>query len=276
VLDWEKEETLWPEKWGYEELMDVFADVGSQNFEAMYQQNPLPEGERLAKMAWLLGDDTHPGCLDYDRSIGTIRISSKNDDRQRVRVLSLDPSPTKLAGLIVADVPYSRDSFSVEVLEIMHEPMNVRHMLGEINRVLKQYAPVDYFIFEQNAAQRWLLQDPEMERIRDKCMVIPHTTNRNKGDSVLGTASLALDFEYGRVRLPYGDAESKRSSQLLIDEVMTWPQGQTDDVLMALWFIKFNYQRLVPRNSFGSNNHMEAGRGFRPPPRLFGGFKWHR
>lgn len=274
VLDWDKKETLWPEKWGYDELMDVFADVGSQNFEAMYQQNPLPEGDRLAKIEWIHGDAAHPGCLDYDRRLGAVSTSTKDTDGQRVRILSLDPSPTKLAGLIVADVPYSRDSFSVEVLEIRHEPMNVRYMLEQINRVLKQYAPVDYFIFEQNAAQRWLLQDPEMEKIRNRCMVIPHTTNRNKGDSVLGTASLALDFEFGRIRLPYGDAEGKLSSQLLIDEAMTWPQGQTDDVLMALWFIKFNYQRLVPRKNLKTNDYMERGRGFKPPRRLWGGFAW--
>ena len=276
VLDWDSHEVLWPNKWGYEELMDVFADVGSQNFEAMYQQNPLPEGERLARTEWIFGDATNVGCTDLDRSMSQIRILQNDEDKlQRVRVLSIDPSPTKMAGLIVADVPYSQTSFAVEVLEIQHEPMNVRRMLGEIQRVLKQYAPVDYFIFEQNAAQRWLLQDPEMDRIRNRCMVIPHTTNRNKADPQLGVAALSLDFEYGRIRLPFGDNDGKKASQLLIDEAVTWPQGQTDDVLMALWFIKYNYQRLVPRKLLEGQSQ-ERGRGFRPPPRLSRGFSWAR
>lgn len=275
ISDWDAKSVLWPEKWTFEALMDVYTDVGSQNFEAMYQQNPLPEGERLAQQAWIYGDGEHRGCLDYDRGLGEPRILDQ-DQRPRVRVLSLDPSPTKLAGLVVADVVIDRESFEVEVLEIQHRPLNVRQMMGEIHRVIKNYRP-DYFIFEQNAAQRWLLQDPEMERLRGKVMVLPHTTNRNKADPVLGTASLAVDFEFGRVRLPYGDTDAKAATQLLLDEAFTWPQGQTDDVLMALWFIKFNHNRLAPRSMSGANwENGVWGRGFRPPPRLREGFKWLR
>jgi hypothetical protein len=153
--------------------------------------------------------------------------------------------------------------------------MNVRTMMGEIHRVIKNYRP-EYFIFEQNAAQRWLLQDPEMERLRGKLMVLPHTTNRNKADPVLGTASLAVDFEFGRIRLPYGDNDAKQSTQLLLDEAFTWPQGQTDDVLMALWFIKFNHNRLAPRSTNGDSWSGKWGRGFRAPPRLDKGYRWLR
>lgn len=277
VLDWGEHKTLWPAKWGYEELMDVYADVGYQNFEAMYQQNPLPEADRLVKDVWIYGDETHRGCLDHHRKASHVVARAESDTRPRARVLSLDPSPTKLAGLIVADVPYeesegSQANFEAEILEIRHEPMNVRKMLYEIYRVLRDYGPVDYFVFEQNAAQRWLLQDPEMERIRTKTMVIPHTTNRNKADPELGVSGLAMDFEYGRIRLPYGDAEARAASQLLIDEACTWPQGLSDDVLMALWFMKYNYARLIPRQEFENKWDMSRlGRGFMPPRRLWGG-----
>jgi len=276
ILDWTQQTVLWPEKWTYNDLMEVYQDVGSQNFEAMYQQNPLPAGERLAMPEWIYGDTEHRGCLDQHRKAGRASPFNPEDPRPRVRVLSMDPSPTKLAGLIVADILYDRDTFECEVLEVRHEPMNVRKMLGTIQSMLKNYGPVDYFIFEQNAAQRWLLQDPAMDRIRAKTMVLPHTTNRNKGDPTLGVGSLAVEFEFGRIRLPYGDAEGKEMSQLLLDEVMTWPQSQTDDILMALWFIKFNYMRLVPRRGAldAGDDHSGWGRGWRPPPRLIKGFRW--
>jgi hypothetical protein len=271
IKDWGKEETLWPNKWGFEELMDVYADVGYQNFEAMYQQNPLPDADRLVKDVWLYGDEEHRGCLDHDRGLNHVVVEEGVGPRLRSRVLALDPSPTKLAGLIVADVPFGDGGFECEILDIRHEPMNVRKMLSEIYRVLRDYAPVDYFVFEQNAAQRWLLQDPEMDRIRAKTMVIPHTTNRNKADPELGVSSLALDFEYGRVRLPYGDVEGRNASQLLIDEAVSYPQGLSDDVLMALWFIKYNKARLLPRAQIEQKwDWSKVGRGFRPPRRLLG------
>jgi len=276
VLDWDEKQVLWPEKWTFNDLMEVYQDVGSQNFEAMYQQNPLPAGERLAMPEWIFGDATHRGCLDQHRRAGRTSPYDEEDPRPRVRVLSLDPSPTKLAGLIVADILYDRDTFECEVLEIRHETMNVRKMLNTIQDTLKRYGPVDYFIFEQNAAQRWLLQDPIMDRIRSKTMVLPHTTSRNKGDPNLGVGSLAVEFEYGRIRLPFGDSEGKQMAQLLLDEVMSWPQSQTDDILMALWFIKFNYSRLVPRRGElnDDDDHSGWGRGWRPPPRLIKGFRW--
>jgi hypothetical protein len=131
------------------------------------------------------------------------------------------------------------------------------------------YQP-DYFIFEQVAAQRWFLQDQEMEPIKRALTVLPHTTGRNKGDPVLGVESLALDFEFGRVRFPYADPESKAMTEQLFEEARTYPQGVTDDLLMALWFIKWNYMRLVPKAEADARWGMS-----RPiPPRLKNGWSW--
>jgi hypothetical protein len=151
--------------------------------------------------------------------------------------------------------------------------MQVRDMVMHIDRIIEAYHP-DYLIIEQNGAQRWFLQDPAMERIRKRVRVIPHNTGRNKGDPDLGIESLAVDFEFGKVRLPMGDAEGRRQSKLLFDEVLTFPQGKTDDVLMALWFIKFNYSRLVPRDHQIATANLSTARGFRTPPRLSNGYRW--
>jgi hypothetical protein len=142
--------------------------------------------------------------------------------------------------------------------------MDVREMVRNLLHMVYTYEP-QYLVVEQNAAQRWLLQDPIMDILRQRVQVVPHTTGRNKGDPVLGVQSLAVDFEFGRIRFPYGDAESKQMSQMLIDEAKTWPQGQTDDLLMALWFLKFNYRSLVPR--LAPSTGPRSGT-FHVPPRL--------
>lgn len=236
---------------------------------SMYQQNPLPEGDRLAARAWIYGDDTHPGCLDITRNAGDASGSYGN----AVRVFSIDPSPTRYAGLIVADLNYNRHVFECEILEIRREKMQVRDMLAHIERVVDWYSP-QYFVFEQNAAQRWFLQDPIMDRLRSRLRVIPHTTARNKGDPLLGVESLSTDFEFGRIRLPYGDAEAKAMSKFFIDEALTYPQGKTDDLLMALWFLKFNFTRLVP---FSRGYRDSPGyRGYNVPERLKSGWWWNK
>lgn len=257
---------LWPDKWSFEALMERYADLGAALFEAMFQQNPLPEGERLCRREWMYGDGEHQGCLDFDRD-GRVPAELK----QRVRVLSLDPSPTRYAALIVADLEWNRGYFECHVLEIVRDKMAVRDMLWQIERCLDAYQP-HYFVFEQNAAQRWFLQDPAMDTIRRRVRVLPHSTGRNKGDPTLGIESLAIDFEFGRIRLPYGDAEAKAMSQYLIDEALTYPQSKTDDVLMALWFMKFNYGRLVPRKDL-EDREKPVG-GFRTPARLAKGYRW--
>lgn len=281
VLNWETKTTLWPEllrtaegkpsepKWDFQAMMQVYRDVGEDMFTTMYQQEPLALSKRLARMEWLYGNDEHLGCTDKDRVSG--QGLRESDPFSMVRVVSLDPSPTRYAGLIVADVHRGKfdDPFQCSILELVREKMDVREMVHQLDRVIATYRP-DYFIFETVAAQRWFLQDHAMDRIKQQLTVLPHTTGRNKGDPTLGVESLAMDFEFGRIRMPYGDAEGRNMSEQLFDEARQYPQGQTDDLLMALWFIKWNNMRLHPRvKAFDKTNN----RGFKIPPRLANGFR---
>jgi hypothetical protein len=270
VKNWETQEVLWPEKWTFEHLMKTYESIGEDLFEAMYQQNPLAGSRRLVRNEWVYGDGEHPGCVDYLRGAG--QLPDYDEARQTVRVVSIDPSPTRYAGLIVAEVDRQSTNFNCQIIEIVRDKMSVRDMIEHLDRVIDTYAP-QYFIFEQVAAQRWFLQDREMDRIRNHLQVIPHSTGKNKGDPVLGVESLAIDFEFGRIKLPYGDAEGKAMAEYLFDEARTYPQGRTDDLLMALWFIKYNYMKLVPPE-FLVANRAKFHRSL--PQRLQGGWGWQK
>jgi hypothetical protein len=209
----------------------------------MYQQNPMPEERRIARTEWLYGDETHVGCIDDSKNTGP-----REQAPGWVRVLSIDPSPTRKAGLVVLDAyrpTWEATEFDVEVLEMVHEPMTVHNMVEHIDRVWRTYRP-QYFIFETVAAQRWFLQDKDMEFFKGVMQVIPHVTQHNKADANLGVESLALDFELGRIQMPYGDADSRNMTENFFDQARTYPEGRYDDLLMALWFIKWNFNRLQP------------------------------
>jgi hypothetical protein len=246
--DDEEAVVLWPEVWSFDELMDRYSDQGEALFETMYQQNPMPLGQRIVRPEWIYGDGEYRGCLDLERSAyrGFREI---NDLLPVARVLSIDPSPKNWTGVVVADVAATNEAFVCTVLEISHEKgMGLRDLVGEIERCLSQYKPVDYMIFEESTFSHWLYEDPYFQILRNRVKVVPHFTNaKTKGDPELGIRSLAIEFEKGTIRLPYGDAEAKMMTDSFIEEeLFTYPQGRVDDRLDALWFIKSRWRSLRP------------------------------
>lgn len=261
VTNWDTGEVLWPERWPIENLRKIYNKIGAARFQQSFQQDPVPADERLVDPDWIYGSEEkgHPGCLDTLRTVG-----HGTAGKDWVRVVSLDPSPSRYASMIVSDVKADPEKFHCVVIEVVRRKMGVREMLSELTRIGAEYHP-SYMIAEVNAAQKWLLQDQEFKlwSQANDIRVIPHTTGRNKSDPDYGVKSLATDFEFGRIRLPWGDHSSRENVKILIEEATTHPYGATDDVLMALWFMRCNFHRLVPRvHTTGPS------RGFRVPPRL--------
>ena len=99
---------------------------------------------------------------------------------------------------------------------------------------------------------KWFEQEPIYDKLRRQVRFIEHHTGRNKGDENLGVLSLAADIEAGRIRLPYGDVQGKRMSAMFENEANLYGHGFPDDLLMAMWFIKWNYKLLRPRKLLGT------------------------
>lgn len=269
VNDWESGNVLWPQKWTVEKLHEIHDKIGAARFDQTYQQRPIPPSERTCRPEWIFGDDMHTGCLDKDRPRG---IGLEGDDV--VRVASLDPSPKANAGLIVADVRQSEedDSHTICLIDVVRGRMAVRDMLSEMARLYDAYR-YTHLVVEVNAAQRWLLQDAEFQAWRDQKEIrtLAHTTSRNKADEEYGIRSLSRDFEFGRIRLPWAGLSTQDMTRQFLDEALTHPYGTTDDLMMALWFIRFNLRHFTPP-------HRSSGeaKGFRVPGRLRNGFPFRR
>lgn len=237
---------LWPEKWSYERLMgEVYDEVGGEAaWQTRYQQDPMSAGEALLKEEWL------EGCRDHDRRVGQGVRAERDEDAflPVVRVISLDPSPSKFNGLVVADIVSSREAFWCHIVDIKSFKSDWGSIRKELIRVIEQYHP-NYFISERSTAEHWRKGDPFIEELRQRTRVLEHTTSAaNKWDTNMGLESLSFEFEMGRIRLPYKDAESRAVSQILEREARNWTrEGRLrDDVLMALWFIKYNWRRFTP------------------------------
>lgn len=253
VLRWPQEDdgsdavVLWPEVWSFERLMESYDEVGGEAaFYTMYQQDPQSADAVLVREEWLAK------CRDEARPVG-VGAPAVQEDQEFVpvaRVVSLDPSPTAYNGMIVADVVSARDAFWCIIVDIKSFKSNWHSIREEINRTIEKYHPT-YFIFEKNIAQEWTQGDPFIEDLRSKVRVIEHTTSsQNKFAVDLGLESLSFEFEMGRIRMPYKDAEARAVSGILERECRNWTrEGRLrDDVLMALWFIKYNWRKLTPLN----------------------------
>ena len=105
--------------------------------------------------------------------------------------------------------------------------------------------PIQTWIIEANAAQRFMLQYEHVRRWRslNDVDILPHTTGKNKSDKDYGVETLAPHWRFGRVRLP-GKGDGKIVSMRLIDEVTKYPHGRTDDCVMAEWFFEWNLSNL--------------------------------
>ena len=281
ILDWDKETVLWPQEWGFDRLMETFEDLKRRGdawlFEAMYQQNPIPTSARLIPPVFIYGDvnegGTRQGCLDVHRGFGEGVTPEKG--QQWIRAVSIDPSPERMTGIIVADVLHSRTDFHCGILEAKRARLNVGGMVDELERISASYRP-QYLVFEQNAFARWFLQDPRFSLWDRKhgVRVIGHTTGRNKSDPNYGVQTLAHPFEFGRIRLPWGDPDAIASMKLLIEEATNFPFGTYTDLMMALWFLAYNFPKMHPMNAAGAVQSGVPGPGFRPPARLKDGFHW--
>ena len=159
-----------------------------------------------------------------------------------------DPSGgVKWGALVVADLLSARDEFRMVILEIYRERgLGTRDVLVHLNRIAEVYHP-QWFIPEWNAlraAEQSL--DFDAWRARYGIRMQKHFTSQSKSDVNFGIDSMGVDFELGRIRLPYVDGESRAQSQLLINEATTYPSGDSDDVLMAAWLGKYNARFLRP------------------------------
>jgi hypothetical protein len=239
---------LWPEKWSYERLMgEVYDEVGGEAaWQTRYQQDPMSASQVLVREEWL------ERCRDYDRAVGFGAPATKEGEEflPVARVASLDPSPGKYNGLVIADIVSGRDAFWAFLVDIKSFKSDWHSIRQEVDNIIEKYHPT-YFIFEQSVASHWREGDPYIEELRNKVRILEHTTSgASKWDAEMGIESLSFEFEMGRIRMPYKDALSRSTSGLLERELRNWTrEGRLrDDVLMALWFIKYNWRKLTPLN----------------------------
>lgn len=233
-------------------------------FELTYQQNDADLDAMLVRMSWIDGseDETgqHPGCLDYQRGMWEALPPFALEDYGAC--ITVDPSPTKFwaVQLLVHDRKHDVDYLVAQERKRMQaiDLLDLKPGTLEYSGILEEWVlkareigiNLRYLIIEHNAAQRFLTQYAffrDWARSRG-IVIIGHTTGANLLDPHYGIETIATRFLHGQVSLPYRTPITRARVKPLIDELLTFPDGDTDDTVKAFWFFHYNRDRIRYRH----------------------------
>lgn len=236
-------------------------------FNLLYQQEEGLQVGGLIDPAWIEGGvDVEgyyaPGCRDMERNIGEVPPHLINGNGWSF--VTVDPSPTEFWAIIWW--MYDPDTDRRYIVDLWRQRMNPEDFIsldlstfewsGLVPEITQESnnigAPITHIIVEVNAAQRWLLSQPHVQKWMEQTgqVFVPHTTSINKRDPKYGFESIGDLFRQGMIRLPYGNPTSRLQMGYLVQEAISYPDGDTDDVLMATWFQKLAVENhYTPRQS---------------------------
>jgi len=245
-----------PHRLSWRDLMSVKAQ-DPRRYRIIIQQEDVDPAGALIPLEFVEGGMTpdgvqHPGCLDHDRSFGELPESV--DPGECSSVISVDPSPTQWWAVewwmhhsgtgqrYLLDM--TRDMMDApDFLDRLHDGRYVGLLVDMVESAIEMGMPIEYLIVEANAAQRFMMQYEYFESYLRKhgISLVPHTTTGlKKAHEEFGVQSLRPHYQFGRVRLPYGDLATKNTVDQFVKELTTWPHGKTDDTVMAQWFFEWN------------------------------------
>lgn len=226
-----------------------------RTFAVMYQQEDGDTVDGLVDPIWIHGGTDRdgypcPGCLDKERTIG--EVPAHLTDGKGWSFVTVDPSPTEWWGVIWWIYhPETGNRYAIDVIRRRMNPedflsidLNTFEFSGLMvdlrQAAMDARAPISHVVVEVNAAQRWLLQQPHVQRWIEATGVqfLPHTTTVNKADPKYGLESIGDLFRQGFVRLPWGTPSARLKVNHLIVEATQYPDADTTDLIMSTWFGK--------------------------------------
>ena len=238
-------------------------------FTLQYQQEDHYGTSGLVQDAWLTGgvdEDGYPapGCYDNDRGLLDYPVNLSGG--RAWSFVTVDPSPDNWWGIIwwlydpdtsrryVIDI-HRRRLTPQEFLSLDLADFSFSGLMEEMRQQSNNIGiPISHVVVEVNAAQKWLLQQPHIQRWVDVTGVlfVPHQTGINKNDPKYGVESIGDYFRQGLIRLPRNGLTAKEKVADLVYELIRYPDGETTDLVMSTWFHTLAVQHhYTPRTNDG-------------------------
>tara|TARA_B100000073_G_scaffold59502_1_gene44178 strand:+ start:94 stop:1533 length:1440 start_codon:yes stop_codon:yes gene_type:complete len=222
------EEPLWPERWDYDSLMQRKAEIGSLKFTREYLCIPVSTGTALfgpehlekAKNKEYILKLGHRKEKGYKYYVGVDPAISTDGDYNVIMVLEVDDNMNKT----IVHVDRSKN-------------VQFRENIDKLRIVGKIFEP-EAILYETNTFAKAFTQ--ELRTVSDLNVKDFDTTRRKKQEIIL---NLQMNFENGKIHLPYGDNNSRKMTNTLIEELSMFSitdsgkfegVGAHDDLVMGL------------------------------------------
>jgi len=258
-----------PQRFSFRHLMKMQAS-NPRRFKITYQQEDGETIDNLVQTVWLTGgvDNNNlvvPGCYDYGRklletpqflkeqpytyysnlySVATVDPSAQNYwaiqwwiwDKAEDKDYLMNTLRHRLQAGHLLDNNLARQSYD----GIMHEWQIASTLAG---------FPIGLWIIEANAAQKFLFQYKWVQEWmkEHRTLIMGHSTGANKSNEEYGVQTLGPRYRQGLVNLPFSqdDLRTRVSVSEMTREFVQYPEGATDDQVMAHWFLNWNRYKFM-------------------------------
>ena len=221
-------EPLWPERWDYDALMQRKSEIGSLKFTREYLCIPVSTGTALfgpnhlenAKNEHAILKLGHRKEKGYKYYVGVDPAISTDGDYNVIMVLEVDAKMNKT----IVHVDRAKN-------------VQFRENIDKLRLIAKIFQPEEV-LYETNTFAKAFTQ--ELRTLSDINVRDFNTTRKKKQEIIL---NLQMNFENGKIHLPYGDNNSRKLSMALIEELSMFSitdsgkfegVGAHDDLVMAL------------------------------------------
>jgi len=219
-------EPLWPERWDYDALMQRKTEVGSLKFTREYMCIPISTGTSLFNVEHV------QQCISKE---DILRMRNREGYRYFVGVDPAISTDGDYNVIVVLEVDEEKNKRVVFVDR--QKNVQFRENINKLKLVGQLFQP-EVILFETNTFAKSFTQELRNEtdlNVRDF-----NTTRKKKQEIIL---NLQMNIENHKIVLPKGNEESKRMTDLIVDELSMFSildngrfagVGAHDDLVMGL------------------------------------------
>ncbi len=227
---------LWPERWPLERLLREREEIGTMIFNQEYQNEPVSETNTFFRREWI------ERCYNFSARL-TGRYNGPNPvftGWDLSLVANRERAEEKDSDFTVGITLELGDDGTRTILDIYRERgITPAQIIDVITSKAARFNP-SLIAIENNLFQ--CLYEQQLISTTD-LPIVGHTTGREKTDVFKGVPSLSVQFENGKYRIPRGDADSVRLTDILTNELIGLGIETHDDTVMALWIAECAVRR---------------------------------